>query len=460
MSARILVVDDNPLNVKLLAAKLAKDYYFVSTAENGTRALQMAAADQPDLILLDIMMPEIDGFEVCKRLKADPATVHIPVVMVTALSDTADRVHGLEVGADDFLTKPINDIALMARVRSLLRLKMIMDEWRLREATAAQFAFPAAAEDSSAITQDNGRILLLEDNPDDHQAVTRTLSSIGLSASDADTVDGAIEVAQTGSYDLMMASLDLQNDDGLFLVAQLRAREATRTLPILLMANDGEIDRVARGLDLGANDYLLRPLEGSELIARVRTQLRQKHHYDQLRRNYEQSLALALVDPLTGAFNRRYLDTHLPKMFARSSMASRPLSVLYFDIDHFKNINDTHGHPVGDIVLKEVVRRVTQSLRPMDLVVRAGGEEFIVILPETESKTAHNVGERLRAAIANEVFSLQDSGASLPVTISVGIASLQPGGDDAPEKILHRADDALYNAKQTGRNKVVGEATS
>ncbi|MGH6980414.1 MAG: response regulator, partial [Stellaceae bacterium] len=133
MSARILVVDDVTVNVRLLEAKLASEYFNVLTAFNGEKALEIAKAERPDLVLLDVMMPGMDGFEVCKRLKADPVTAEIPVVMVTALSDVSDRVKGLEAGADDFLTKPVNDVALFARVRSLVRLRRMMEEWHHRE---------------------------------------------------------------------------------------------------------------------------------------------------------------------------------------------------------------------------------------------------------------------------------------------------------------------------------------
>jgi two-component system cell cycle response regulator len=455
MSARILVVDDNPLNVKLLAAKLARDYYFVTSAENGVACLEKAETEHPDLILLDIMMPEMDGFEACERLKANPVTRHIPVVMVTALSDTADRVRGLEAGADDFLTKPINDVALMARVRSLLRLKMMMDEWRLREATAAQFNLPA--EDDAAETKPTGHILLLEDNVNDQQIVTRVLDESGFVHDEAMAIDEVVRRSGEGTFDLVMTSLDLKGEDGLLLCAQLRAQESTRNLPILLIANEGEIDLVAKGLDLGANDYLLRPIEGSELIARTRTQVRQKRHYDRLRRNYERSLELALVDPLTGAYNRRYLEQHLPKMFARARDTKRPLSVLSFDLDHFKSVNDTYGHDAGDVVLKTVVERVTKSLRPMDLVVRMGGEEFAVIMPETEPKTALAVGERLRKIIESAPVSLPGRDEGVPVTISLGISSLtDDAASETPERLLKRADQALYKAKEGGRNRVVG----
>lgn len=455
MSARILVVDDNPLNVKLLAAKLAKDYYAVLTAENGKIALQLAVEEQPDIILLDIMMPEIDGFEVCQRLKADPMTRHIPVVMVTALSDVSDRVRGLEAGADDFLTKPINDIALMARVRSLLRLKRIMDEWRLREGTAEMLAMPVAEDNASNI--EGGQVLLLEDNLNDRTPVESALAEIGITVVPAKTVDEALAESQKGVYDLVMASLDLEQEDGLLFCGQLRANESTRTLPVLLMAHEGEIDLVAKGLDLGANDYLLRPIETSELLARARTQLRQKRHYDRLRDNYEQSLAMALVDPLTGAFNRRYMDIHLPRLFGRCRQAQKPVSILYLDIDHFKRINDTYGHPVGDSVLKEVVSRMMLNLRPQDLVVRLGGEEFAAILPEIENKTAMTVGERLRAAVEAMPFKTNE-GKKIPVTISIGVSSADLEKGDVPSSVLRRADDALLKAKQTGRNKVVDDS--
>jgi len=456
MSARILVVDDNKLNVKLLSAKLARDYYFVSTAENGQEAIDAVKRDMPDIILLDIMMPVMDGFEACQRLKADPATRHIPIVMVTALSDITDRVRGLECGADDFLTKPINDVALMARVRSLLRLKMIMDEWRLREATALQFSLPTQpAEDEAALT--GGRVLLLEDDAFNGTAIQSALRQAGIESDTALNVDDTIEQALTGKFDMIMTSLNLRNEDGLFLVAQLRAREATRNLPILLMANDGEIDQVARGLDLGANDYLIRPIEHTELNARTRIQLRQKRHYDRLRQSYEQNLALALVDPLTGAYNRRYLDMHLPMLFARCKMTARPMSILSIDLDHFKKVNDTHGHAAGDAVLKEAVSRVTVSLRPSDLVVRMGGEEFAVIMPETEQKTALSVGDRLRAAVAGTPIAIPEMGLSLDITASFGVASVNHESDITPASVLDRADAALYRAKETGRNKVVGE---
>src|SRR5690242_730542 len=175
MSARVLVVDDVLPNVKLLAAKLTREYFDVITAFNGPEALERIKKEAPDIILLDVMMPGMDGFEVCERIRSDPATMHIPVVMITALSDAADRVRGLEAGADDFLTKPVNDIALFARVRSLVRLKMMMDEWRLRESTSGQLGILNPSLSVRAETAEGARVLVVEDSSIDLEKIAETL---------------------------------------------------------------------------------------------------------------------------------------------------------------------------------------------------------------------------------------------------------------------------------------------
>ncbi|MEX2250373.1 MAG: response regulator, partial [Parvibaculum sp.] len=176
MTARVLIVDDVPANLKLLDAKLTAEYFDVFKASSGPEALTAAKEQQPDIILLDVMMPGMDGFEVCRRLKAAPETVHIPVVMVTALDQPADRVQGLEAGADDFLTKPLNDLALFARVKSLVRLKMVTDELRMREATGQRIGALTAGGDNF-LMKEPGRILVIDDRPTSLKRITETLSS-------------------------------------------------------------------------------------------------------------------------------------------------------------------------------------------------------------------------------------------------------------------------------------------
>ena len=456
MSARILIVDDTPLNVKLLAAKLAHDYYIVTMKSNGAEALESIAREIPDIILLDAMMPVMDGFETCRRIKSNPATAHVPVVMITALSDVADRVKGLEAGADDFLTKPINDIALMARVRSLLRLKSIMDEWRARETTSHLMALQATTDDPSMSGRSGGNILVLEDDRDERLQISQALADMSPQITFASTVEEAAKLAHSGDYDLLFASTELRNEDGLLICPQLRTHEATRQLPILLLAHESGVGRVAKGLDLGANDYVIRPIDTNELLARTRTQLRQKRHYQRLRTNYEQNLSLALVDPLTGAFNRRYLDAHFPRLLARHETVNKSMAVLMLDIDYFKKVNDTYGHASGDTVLKEVVSRTLQALRPTDLVVRMGGEEFAILMPETNLPMGMAIGERLRERIASQPVILSTA-EELSITASMGVASIRPDKQESGQDVFERADAALYKAKQGGRNRVVAE---
>jgi two-component system, cell cycle response regulator len=460
MSARILIVDDIPLNIKLLAAKLARDYYVISTAENGREALKKVEEEKPDIILLDVMMPEMDGFETCRRLKSNPATAYIPVIIITALSDVADRVRGLAAGADDFLGKPINDLALMARIRSLLRMKILMDEWRSREATVLQLSPLLAETLSEPLNVRNCRILIVDDGDSDVAFIREALAPLSAHIVQAKTIDEAKSVVTDGSYDLVFSKLDLRDEDGLTICPCLRSNPETRHVPILLLAGPEDVERVAKGLDLGANDYLLRPLDAHELFARTRTQLRHKRNYDRLRSGIERNLMLALIDPLTGAFNRRYLDAHMPRFLQHAQDVRKSLSVQMIDIDLFKRINDKFGHPAGDAVLKEVVQRISNGIRPSDFFVRMGGEEFAVVMPETELHNAEKIAERVRQKILAAPFPVPGSTEGLKITVSIGVAETNPYKKDDPGQVFDRADAALLRAKQKGRNKVVIDASA
>ncbi|MBK3775164.1 PleD family two-component system response regulator [Azospirillum brasilense] len=456
MSARVLVVDDVLPNVKLLAAKLTREYFNVITASNGPEALEMVRRESPDIVLLDVMMPGMDGFEVCEKIRSDPATMHIPVVMVTALSDGADRVRGLEAGADDFLTKPVNDVALFARVRSLVRLKMMMDEWRLRETTSGQLGVLEPTGTLNSESFEGARVLVLEDSRLDLDRVTETLKRDHAHVMAADACAAALERALADDLDLVVISLTLMNEDGLRLCSQLRSHERTRQVPILLMVEEGDLNRVAKGLELGANDYISKPIDRNELLARARIQIRRKRYQERLRANYEQSLSMALTDSLTGVFNRRYINAHLPRLLERAIDNHKPVAILLFDIDHFKVVNDSYGHTVGDEVLKEVSSRASRNLRTFDLVARLGGEEFVVILPDTDAEAALTVAERLRGLIADTLFKVSADVGEIPVTVSIGVTVGGRLGDTA-EGLIRRADEALYEAKRAGRNRTIAD---
>src|SRR6187431_392639 len=383
MSARILVVDDVPANVKLLEARLSAEYFDVLTATNGAEALDICSRAECDIILLDVMMPDMDGFEVCRRLKSNPATHFIPVVIVTALDSPSDRVRGLEAGADDFLTKPVSDIVLIARVRSLTRLKMMTDELRMRAITSLEIGMEAPERSAIADKGVGGRILLVDDRPSSYERLAPILSAEHTIDVETNPAEALFHAAD-GNYDLLIVSLSLDNYDGLRLCSQARSLERTRQMPILAISDADNNARLLRGLEIGVNDYLLRPVDKNELLARARTQIRKRRYTDHLRDNVQNSIEMA--------------------------------------------INDTYGHDAGDDVLREFAVRIRKSIRGIDLACRYGGEEFVIVMPETDLTVAGMIAERLRRSIAGETFAVNKGTKRIDVTISIGLAALDHKG--------------------------------
>jgi len=453
MSARILVVDDIESNVRLLEAKLSAEYYDVLTAGDGPTALAIAASEQPDIILLDVMMPGMDGFQVCRRLKDDPETRHIPVVLVTALDGRADRVAGLEAGADDFLTKPIDDVMLFARVRSLTRLKAVIDELRDREASGRRMGVIAGA--ASRLGGSGGRILIVDDNPRQAERVAAELAVEHRPVVETEAYKAVLTAR--GPVDLVIVNANAKAFDGLRFAAQLRSDEATRSLPVLAIADFDERQKAVKALEIGVNDILARPIDPGELAARVRTQIRRKRYTDYLRSNLDHSLELAVTDQLTGLHNRRYMAGQLDALMRRANQGGEPVSLLVIDIDHFKKVNDSFGHDVGDEVLSEFAVRLASNVRAIDLPVRHGGEEFVVVMPDTDLEDARRIAERIRLHAAGAPFRVMGGEELLSVTISIGVAS-SSGTNDTPSALLKRADEAVYEAKSRGRNRVIARA--
>lgn len=429
------------------------EYFEVLSASDGPSAIEIANAQAPDLILLDVMMPGMDGFEVAERLKADPKTQHIPIVMITALTDTADRVRGLEAGADDFLSKPVNDIALFARVRSLTRLKVMMDELRVRHATTGELDIADEGLATGTDDEINGNILLVESEDILAGKITEYLIEAEHEVKRAVNSAEALAHGKDENLDLIIVSLSLAGEDGLRLCSQFRSQDETRHIPILLILDEADLEQLAKGLDLGINDYLVRPVDRNELRARTRTQIRRRRYHDKLRSMLDKSVSLAYTDSLTGVYNRRYMNAHLDRKIMEIGETAKPVSVLIFDIDHFKLVNDNYGHASGDEVLKSVAERVDNSIRDFDLLARYGGEEFVVIMPSTPADVALSVAERLRKQLDGAPFEVSGNDQPLPITASVGVATTTDPNESA-EKLIGRADQALYVAKEGGRNRV------
>ncbi|MEH0831456.1 PleD family two-component system response regulator [Anaplasma bovis] len=453
MTARILVVDDLEDNLKLLQAKLTSEYYSVLTANNGPDAIKIAQESKPDLVLLDVMMPGMDGFEVCRKLRADPSITYIPVVMVTALDNTSEnRVNGLNAGADDFLTKPINDMALFSRIRSLTKFKLLVDELRLRGKTSADMQ----AVDCSIMQYSNqisdGTIIIADEDKIRSEVVNNTLQK-HFKDTVVITPTQVIDFANVRDCDLFIVDLHFSGD-GLRLCSNLRSNADTRYTPVLLLPDESDDTEIlSRAFEIGINDYVMAPMCKNELIARTALQIKRKRYQDALRMHLKTNAEMSIKDSLTGCYNRRYFDMYFQNIVTESQKTNKDLSLVILDIDSFKQVNDTYGHPIGDELLQLLCRRIFDNIRVSDLLARFGGEEFVIIFPETPMAEAIVASERLRELIECEPFVT--NAVTLKKTVSMGVTGLQ--SDDTPPQMLARADKFLYVAKKT-KNSVISDA--
>lgn len=456
MAGTILVVDDVATNRIIMKVKLSAACYGVLLASNGAEALIIARDQRPDLILLDLTMPDMDGCEVCRRLKADPVTADIPVLIVTASLLKTSRLAALAAGAEDFMSKPLDDSILLARLRSALRATSTAAELALRDDTNQALGFSEGpAEAFTYVPQ--GRFCILTGDADrgsdwQNDLARRLKARVDLSSplmalrheSDAEAPDV-----------FLITDTVLRPGDGLGLLAELRARPATRHASIVMAVPPEARERAAIALDLGASDIIYQPLDMEETALRLKTQLKRKQTADRLRSRMRDGLQLAVTDSLTGLFNRRYGLSHLENVHVRAVTRNKSYAVLLVDLDRFKSVNDTFGHAAGDSVLRSVAGRLQAGLRNVDLISRIGGEEFMIVMPEIDPESAQVAAERLCRAVTVEPIYLAP-GQTLTQTVSIGVAVGGGGtGPDEPSatETMERADRALYRAKSEGRNR-------
>ncbi len=450
MTARILVVDDIEANRRLLKAMLEAKYFVVYEAANGLEAIETAKRERPDIILLDIMMPDMDGFEVCEILRKQEETEQIPVIMVTALGEQEYRTRGLEAGAEDFISKPVDDFALMSRIQVLLRYNAVAGELRQREASGVR-AGALEAEDRDALSRP-AQVLIIDGNERTAKQSARIIRNAGHVAHTFSETNSMSD-ASSGRIDIVLLSLHEQSFDPLRVCAHFKMTESTRAISVIAVCDQDLKADAVKALDLGASDVIMSPIDPNELCARIQTQCRRRRYIEILRQRVDRGMELSVIDQLTGLYNRRYMENQLDQWMSRAVMGGESVSVMVIDIDHFKQVNDTWGHDAGDRVLKEFSSRLKQLIRPLDIVCRQGGEEFVIIMPETPGDLACTVADRIRGSIASEEFEVQGVPVTLTITISAGVATLK-GSNDTPEKFLKRADKALYKAKTDRRNRV------
>ena len=453
MSGKILIVDDVATNRIVLKVKLASAYYETVQAANGAEAIRIARDIRPDLVLLDIELPDISGIAVCEALKADAATRDIPVVMISAFHDASRRLAALRAGAEDVFWKPLDELVLFARLRSLLRARELDEQLGFRDEACRDlgFADPPARFDAP------GLVGLVAGRADVALGWKRALQPYLTDRLLVLDRDAALSELQDGTVpDLFLIAADIARPgDGLRFMSELRSRPATRHAAICLVLPAGAHDESATALDLGASDLIAGDAEPAETALRIQAQMRRKQQGDRLRMTVADGLRLAMIDPLTGLHNRRYALPHLAQIAARSAETAREFAVLLIDLDRFKTVNDTWGHAAGDAVLVEIAERLRSGLRAGDLLARIGGEEFLIVLPEVGFETAHAIAERLRRLVSDQPIRLAGS-CTLALTLSIGL-TMGGGGRrkaDLPEALIARADKALLAAKAEGRNQV------
>ncbi len=445
---RVLVVDDERANVVLTAIRLRSLGYEVFEASGGEAAIRMLRAMEVDLVLSDVRMPEVDGFELVRRIRDDPTLEGLPVVLVTGYDGPEERTHGLNVGADDFLAKPVNMAELQLRVQAQVRLHRLRRELRHR----GRILHHPEVESGAAPT---GRVFVLEDDAQWSTLLTASLRAAGHTVESAADLRSGIEGIARAEPDVVLVDLGLPDGDGSRVIQRFRDVTRGRHAPAIVVVT--AVDDEEQKLDClrsGADDFVSKPISPMEVVARVGSQMRRIRASALAADQVEKALGDAYTDALTGLYNRRYLDEDLVRRVAKAGTRDGSFAVALLDIDHFKRINDTWGHPAGDAVLRTVAKEIRGFLRTGDLECRYGGEEFVVILPSTSLGDAVLVAERLRGGIQS--CELPSPLVAAKITASLGVAGWVPGEDAS--SLLGRADHALYAAKRAGRNRVEVDA--
>lgn len=453
MAGRILIADPTATNRIILKVKLAAARYRTLQAADASAALALARAERPDLMILSAQLADLEAAALCATLKRDPLTRAIPVLIVDAHGNRADRLAALRAGADDYLAKPLDEMTLLALVRHLMRTRATFDELARRQDTIEELGF---AETRPGFSRP-ARIAVIAPTPDAGLAWRRDLGrALDLELRQLTRAQALDPMPSGESPDAFVIAADIDGPaDGLRLVSELRSRATTRHAVIVIQDEAGMPHTVPMALDLGASAVVQGRFDAEEIAARLTALIARKHETEALRDSLDKRLGLAARDPLTGLFNRRYAEAYLARVATESGKSGQPFAVMMLDLDRFKAVNDTWGHRVGDEVLKETARRLTADLREIDLVARHGGEEFLVVLPETDLAAARAAAERLRRVIGEAPMRTAGSDPKLWVTVSIGVTVCNgTGGINETSTLIDEADSALFASKNDGRNQV------
>ena len=453
MPGRILVIDPVATNRIVRKVNLAAACYEVLPAATVAEGEVWAAKLPPDVILIGIA----NGASVpnLERLLKLSKTSKAPLVVLSDDLDRDTRVDLLAAGVEDVLTNSESDAYLLARIRSLLRARDAAEEIRLRDSTTRGLGFAEKRDDFELPT----RVTLVGGNEADTETWKAALEKhFAGQIETRQASDILIKIGETSISDaiVLVEGHHFSRREILALLPEFRSRAASRHAAIITVLNSAPTSHSVMALDLGASDVVCGGFHGREMAQRLGTQIRKKRDADRLRETVRDGLKLAVTDPLTGLYNRRYAMPHLGQVIESAKSSGRSFAVMIADLDRFKSVNDSYGHAAGDAVLVEVARRLCDNLRGVDMVARIGGEEFLIAMPDTSQDEALAAAERLCRVMKATPVDLSDRGQKIPVTLSIGIAIGGPGTDRdiTAEILLERADIALYASKSEGRDQV------
>ena len=456
MDGKILIVDDVATNRILLKVRLHAARYCPMQAATGAEALRLLRSESFDLVLLDLILPDLTGIDVLRRLRADPATANLPVIVLTATSRPEDRLAALAAGADDVFAKPTDTQLLLSRIRNLLR-----DRQKLSDLCDSGDTALLGLSEAAAGFESPGVIGLIASRPEAalhlRHALQPHCSDRLLTLTPDQAIGDGMAPPVPADIFLIDGAPPLA-DGGRALMSDLLSRTATRQAGVCLLAQAALPARdAAMAFDLGASDVLHAEHPPRELALRLRATMRRKRYTDRLLLSLQDGLRHAVFDPVTGLHNRRYALARLQALLRQPG----PLAVIMADLDMFKSVNDRFGHAAGDHVLTEVGRRLSAHLGQSDVLARFGGEEFLILLPEEDMTRAQATAETLCRALAETPIPLPGGQGALTVTASFGLACRDalpaPGTNSVAisgETLLAEADRALMQAKAQGRNTV------
>ncbi|MCB5409861.1 diguanylate cyclase domain-containing protein [Pseudogemmobacter faecipullorum] len=463
MRETILIADPDAASRLILRSRLSEAHYQPLMACDGSACLQLAVSARPALIVIDARLGGLpNATALLHQLRSEALTAGLPLLLLCEPQDQAARLAGLEAGADDVIPRSPDLSVLLARIRNLLRrgqpTSLLAEAWGLEQPALSGFAEQLAGfQHMSSIGGSIGVIAASSETA--HAWRHHIPAGLRLQAHVQTPGNGAGPPRLHDVY-LICAARDDSGEEpgsGFRLMSQLASGQASRDSLCALILAQPDATVVALAYDLGADDVLAADISGAELALRLTNMLRRKAQRDGDQQRIREGLKLALIDPLTGAWNRRYAMPRLTSLCSEARRTGQPLAVLVLDIDRFKQVNDIHGHAAGDLVLTEVVQRLSATLRAGDLLARIGGEEFLIALPGTGAREASSVAERLRRLISDRPFELGEEGPDrapgrLDLTISMGLR-ISTGQDDALV-LTEAADGALRESKRAGRNLV------